>query len=315
MTPDSPSFLAISVSAHFAIALYAYTRDQVIERKVDRIARQFQVGQYEPPAPVEPVKVDTNAEEGGEAEQPGKEEKKPKGETKKPRKPLIDPTPSSGEGGGSNDGPSEAAIEETIKESALVAVLTGGEGGASERYGEMSDTDQGASLDQSIEHARGKKTATTGGGGDRRQRGANSGKLGGNKGEKVGGPSGEGTKVAAVEETKVSKVKLEATQDLSLSDLDPDSVARRIRGKYLAGIKRCHQRVLKVDPQAQGRVTIRFTVGPTGRVTKAKVKGFDPTVDACIQGQAKKWRFSTPKDEGKPTSADFEVPLILKPGA
>ena len=41
----------------------------------------------------------------------------------------------------------------------------------------------------------------------------------------------------------------------------------------------------------------------------------DPTVDACIKGQAAKWRFSAPKDEGKPTSADFEVPLLLKPGA
>ena len=100
-----------------------------------------------------------------------------------------------------------------------------------------------------------------------------------------------------------------------MTDLDPGAVVKRIRGKYLDGIKRCHQRVLKVDPSAQGKVTIRFTVGPTGRVTKANVKGFDPTVDACIKTLAAKWRFSAPKDEGKPTSADFEVPLLLKPGA
>src|SRR5690606_21151133 len=116
-------------------------------------------------------------------------------------------------------------------------------------------------------------------------------------------------------EEKVSLIKLGDADDLSLTDLDPSEVIKRIRGKYLAGIKQCHQRVLKVDPKAEGRVTIRFTVGPTGRVTKADVKGFDPTVDACIKGQAAKWRFSAPKDDGKPTSADFEVPLLLKPGA
>lgn len=88
----------------------------------------------------------------------------------------------------------------------------------------------------------------------------------------------------------------------------------RVRAKYMAGIKRCHQRVLRVDPRSQGQVTIGITVGPTGRVAKANVRGFDPTVDSCIKGQAIKWRFEAPKDNGKPTSVDYEIPLLLKPG-
>jgi TonB family protein len=72
---------------------------------------------------------------------------------------------------------------------------------------------------------------------------------------------------------------------------------------------------LKQDPGAKGRVQLRFTVGPTGGVTRSSVKGFDPTLDACIQELVRKWRFGAPKDDDdKPTSADFQIPLILEPG-
>ena len=316
--PRLAIILSASVVTHFAIGLWAYTRDQVVERPVDKIARSFQVGQYEPPPKVEPVIIEPIEGEEGEveAEAAGTDTPKPD----KPSKPSTNDNtePTGDNNGGSNDGsPDDAAVSEAIADSAVVSVLTsfGGPGGA---FSEMSNTDQGASLDDSIAHAKGKATATTGGGGDdRRQRGQGSGELGTDKGNgNVTGPKGtEGGAGGTKKEDKITSLtKFGKAEDLSLSDLDPNSVVKRIRGKYLAGIKQCHQRVLKVDPKAQGKVTIRFTVGPTGRVTKASVKGFDPTVDACIRGQAANWRFSAPKDEGKPTSADFEVPLLLKPG-
>ncbi len=306
--PRLAIILACSVLAHFSVALWAYTRDQVVERPMDKIARTFQVGQYEPPPPIVPVETDSD-DEGDAVEEAGASE------TPIPDKPRkSEPAPD--DGGGNDDGsPDDAAVAEAIQNTAIVAVLTG-EDGKGGLFSEMSGTDQGASLDDSIAHAAGKATATAGSGGDRRQRGQNSGKLGTGKGERVGGPTGTGGKAGGKKtEERVSRVKLGSADDLSISDLDPNAVVKRIRGKYLAGIKRCHSKVLKVDPKAQGRVTIRFTVGPTGRVTKAKVKGFDPTVDSCINALASKWRFSAPKDNGKPTSADFEVPLLLKPGA
>ncbi len=319
--PRLAIILSCSVLAHFSVGLWAYTRDKVVERPVDKIARSFQVGQYEPPPKVEPVIVEAETETDGEATEAAAGADTPKDKTPRPPRKNTEPTGGSeGNSGPSGEGsPDDAAVEEAIQDTAVVAVLTGlgSEGGA---FGKMSGTDQGASLDRSIEHAKGKATATTGGGGDdRRQRGQGSGKLGTDKGTGVSGPkSGTGTGGAGgtkKEDAIKSLTKFGRAEDLSLSDLDPNAVVKRIRGKYLAGIKRCHQRVLKVDPKAQGKVTIRFTVGPTGRVTKANVKGFDPTVDACIKGQAAKWRFSAPKDDGKPTSADFEVPLLLKPGA
>jgi outer membrane biosynthesis protein TonB len=314
--PRLAIILSASVITHFAVGLWAYTRDQVVERPVDKIARSFQVGKYEPPPKVEPVVIEADETEGeATAEAAGTDTPKPD----RPSKPRDNKEPTGTSGGDDSSGsPDDAAVAETIQNTAVVAVLTGlgGEGGA---FSKMSGTDQGASLDDSIAHAKGKATATTGGGaGDRRQRGQGSGELGTDKGNgNVSGPKGTaGGAGGTKEEDKITSLtKFGKAEDLSLSDLDPNAVVKRIRGKYLAGIKRCHQRVLKVDPKAQGKVTIRFTVGPTGRVTKATVKGFDPTVDACIRGQAANWRFSAPKDEGKPTSADFEVPLLLKPGA
>jgi len=312
--PRLAIILSCSVLLHFSVALWAYTRDQVVERSVDKIARSFQVGQYEPPPRVEPVIVETtDGDAEATAEAAGTSEPK---KDNKPDKGTKEPKGDTGDSGGDDGSPDDAAIQETIQNTAIVAVLSG-EGGAGGMFAAMNGTDQGASLDDSIAHAKGKATATNGGGGDRRQRGQGDGKLGTNKGGGVSGPKGiEGGAGGTKQEDKIkSLTKFGPAEDLSLSDLDPNAVVKRIRGKYLAGIKRCHQRVLKIDPRAQGKVTIRFTVGPTGRVTKANVKGFDPTVDACIKGQAANWRFSAPKDDGKPTSADFEVPLLLKPGA
>ncbi len=100
----------------------------------------------------------------------------------------------------------------------------------------------------------------------------------------------------------------------SPSSLDPKTVVKQIRENYLRSIKHCHQQVLKIDPKAQGKVTVRFTVGFTGRVTKVSVNGFDTTVDECIKTLATQWSFPVPRDEGQPTSAEFEVPFLLKPG-
>ncbi|MBL4637464.1 MAG: energy transducer TonB [Kofleriaceae bacterium] len=314
--PRLAIILSLSILTHFSVGLWAYTQDKVIERPAERIARTYSVDQYVEPPPPEPIVAEP--EEGDTTEAGGSDVVEPKTPTK-----VRTPKENTGGGettpneGGSNDGsPDEAAVAEAIQNTAVVSVLTG-LGGPNGAFSKMSGTDQGASLDKSIAHAKGKATATNGTGTER-QRGQNTGKIGTDKGTKVGGPTGTdggGGGGPKQEEKIVSKLKLGRADDLSLSDLDPNAVAKRIRGKYLSGIKRCHQRALKIDPRAQGKVTIRFTVGPTGRVTRATVKGFSATVDACIKGQASKWRFSAPKDEGKPTSADFSIPLLLKPGA
>lgn len=305
--------MAISIIAHFAVALYAYQRDRVVMTRAEELHRQFTRDEFKDRVIADTFEMpEVSTEVPAEETETGTEEEV-ETEPERPRPEEPDEGGGGGEESAGDGAPSDAQIEEAIRESAVIAAITGGEGEGS-RYSEMSDIDQGASLDKAIENAKGKKVGTRGDPGDRRTRGPNTGEVGTGKGPGVGGPK-EGEGAGPKEEEKVSRVKIDPVEDLSFTDLDPSEVARLIRSRYLAGIKRCHQQALKTDPTAQGRVTIRFTVGPTGRVTTANVNGFSASVDSCIASQARRWRFGAPKDDsGKPTSADFQIPLILKPG-
>jgi hypothetical protein len=109
-----------------------------------------------------------------------------------------------------------------------------------------------------------------------------------------------------------SQVKFGNAEDLSISNLDPETVVAAIRANHLPDIKGCHLLALKADQKSKGKVTTRFTVGPAGSVTKAKASGFDRTLDACIQAAMSGWRFPPPTRSGNPTSADFELPILLR---
>ncbi len=316
--PQLAIIMALSVLLHFGIAIYAYQRDQAVQTKIDQLHGQFQeesfkertvsLKEFEVPQEGAATVGEAPAEEAPKEETKG--DNKPKGEK---REPKEEP------GGGEDAAPDDAAIREKIANTAFMKIATGGAGEGG-RYEKMSNTDQGAGLDKAIENVKKSggdvSTLGRGGEGDRRSRGPQSGEVGTGKGPQVTGVGDGDTTVAVKEEEKIkSRVNLGSAVDLEDTTLDPEAVARRIRGQYLQGIKNCHQRVLKADPSAGGRVNIRFTVGPTGNVTDSSVKGFDPTVDQCILGLTKRWRFGAPKDDsGKPTSATFQIPLLLKPG-
>lgn len=317
LDPHLAIILAISLVLHAGLAIYAWQRDLPMTTVIDRAQEEYTEETYKERTIARTFDMPlegTATEVGTEAEVEAKPQEKPKsgGDSKKAKGP---PKEDSGDDGGA---PDDAAIREAVASSAFLKVATGGEGDGS-RYDQMSNTDQGAGLDKAIDNVKksgaGVATRGRGGEGDRRSRGPQSGELGTGKGPGVKGPAG-GTQVAEKEEEEIkSRVNLTGVVDLEDTTLDPESVARRIREKYLAGIKRCHQRALKADPNAGGRVTLRFTVGPSGNVTDSSVKGFDPSVDSCIQGLTRKWRFAAPKtDGGAPTSAVFQIPLILRPG-
>ena len=299
--------LAISVVLHFGVALYALQYDRTIYNRAENVYRQFQEDTFKDKVIATTVEVKPSPTGTAEAK------KEPAGDQTKSK-------PSTGSGGkrpddssGDDQGaPDDATIAEEIRSTPLLALIAG-DAGTGGRYGKMSETDQGAGLDKALEDVKGRDIATVGEGGGRRTRGPDTGKIGSGKGGgEIKGP-GRGDDVGPKVEEKVSRASFEV-EDLTETTLDPDSVAKIIKARYLQGIKACHQRLLKQNPSAGGRVDLRITIGPTGGVTKSAVKGFDPTVDSCIKGLALRWRFGAPKDdEGKPTSADFQLPLVLKP--
>lgn len=306
--PRLALILAISILVHFSVALYAYEHDQTVERYAERRLREFRHDTF---------KERTVSFQTADVATEGEAEAADEGDDNKPEK-ASKPSPKKNDGdSGDEAAPSDAAVDEQIQNTALMNVLGGGEGDDG-RYSPAADIDQGSGLDKGLDDIRksGKEVAGRGRPGDRRARGPNSGEIGFEKGKgKIEGAKGSGHATPKQEEKIKSRASFNGVDDLSLTTLDPNQVARRIRSRYLRGIKLCHERVLKVNPRAGGRVQLRFTVGPTGRVTRATAKGFDPTVDSCIEGQMKRWRFGTPKAEnGRPSSADFSIPLVLKPG-
>lgn len=111
---------------------------------------------------------------------------------------------------------------------------------------------------------------------------------------------------------RTSMIRIRNVQSTAGSTLAPLAVRSIVRGRYLQGIKRCQERMIAGKRPANGKVKARFTVAPTGSVSKASVKGFDQTLDSCIESLIGKWRFGAPKGpDGKPTSEDFDLDLRL----
>ncbi len=313
--PHLAIILAISLLVHFTIGAFAWNHDKTVERRAERFAREFRADLYEEEIFKQPT-VETTGEEtttGGETASNDKPSPKNNDDKNSGSKQPDD------SGGGDDGGaPDDAAIAEQIQAAAIMGILGGGTG-EDGRYSKTDDVDQGAGLDEGIKDIKqsGKGVRGRGTAGDGRPRGPNSGKIGKGSGKGgIDGPKGDGSGGGPVKETKIkSRTSLGSIDELSDGTLDPNSVIRRIRQRYLRQLKACHETALKTNPRLGGRVQLRFTVGPTGRVTRASAKGFDPSVDSCIKSRMRKWRFGAPKDEdGKPSSAQFSIPVVLKAG-
>jgi hypothetical protein len=179
------------------------------------------------------------------------------------------------------------------------------------------DRDPKHDLNQVIDEINrtGAAVSDIGGASGRGTRGEGDDRIGTSKGPQVEGP-GQSTVTTGpktTEKVPSGRVKIGGTSSDDDTTLRPDDVMRKIRDVYMTGLKACHKALLKRDPSAGGTVSLKFTVGPTGRVTRVKASGFDPGVDSCIETRAQAWRFGVPKDsDGEPTDATFRISLVLQ---
>ena len=305
--PRLALILAISLMVHFSIALWAFQHDQTKERHAQKRLKEFRMDRFKERTitmPDQPAATAKTAEKGAAGDDD-------KGDDK-PKRTASKDTGSDGPEGP----PTDATLDRMVRQTAIVDVL-GGDQGADGRYSTSDDMDQGADLDKGMSELKRSGTAVAAfGAGDRQSRGPASGEIGDDQsGGKITGPEGGGTTGPKEEQKITSRASISGIDDESFGTLDPDLVARKIRTRYRSGLQKCHERLLKINPKAGGRVQLSFTVGPTGRVTRAQARGFDPSLDKCIEQQRRRWRFGTPKDEdGKPTQARFSMPVLLKAG-
>jgi len=94
-------------------------------------------------------------------------------------------------------------------------------------------------------------------------------------------------------------------------ELDAKTVQQYIR-RYLSGIKWCYQDRLQSNRKLGGKLTLAFTILPTGNVLDARTQNSnlgDADLEACIAAKMSRWKFPSPKDGGV---VDVAYPLILK---
>lgn len=126
------------------------------------------------------------------------------------------------------------------------------------------------------------------------------------------GPSGGiGTGDKAEKQVKAI-VKESAPQDLDGNDLDPAAVAAKIR-QYRGALVACYEAALKRNPNLSGKITLRFTIGKIGKVTKVDIEVdtmHDDEVNQCISDRAINWRFPPPQSGSD--GVQFAYPFIFQ---
>jgi hypothetical protein len=306
--PQLAVILGISILAHFALVIFAYTTDPerdggIAERAFDVVFKPetISVDLTPPPPPTNAPAADSGAAKKPDA---GDKGKKP------------DKTPAKPKGGG-DDGGRKSDNSVALQEQAVAfanALTSEGEG---QSEFDMGKRRPGSQLGQEINDVResGKQVAV-GGGSGRGSRGNGDPRVGTGTGPNLNGQNGVESAGGgkSTEKGPAGRISVADKQTFDESTLTPDIVYSKILAAYMAGLKRCYKEYLKKDASARGKVALSFSVNSTGRATGGKAKGFAGEVDDCIGGQMGSWRFPVPKDkDGEPTDASFQITLQLVP--
>lgn len=109
----------------------------------------------------------------------------------------------------------------------------------------------------------------------------------------------------AVESEAVTRATPGGRVSAKLAFGEPETTAICDRDAIRAMVKRragqlrwCYERSLVVKPTLAGKVTVRWTIGPDGRVEGAAVAATtlgDEAVETCILGRLSRFRFAAPK--------------------
>lgn len=122
-----------------------------------------------------------------------------------------------------------------------------------------------------------------------------------------GAPDERAAQVAAanVKATRIPKVPT----DTPPGDISRVEIRRSIqlaRQDYA----RCYKDELKKDPQLAGKVTVSFTIGPNGKVTRATGTGMTPAMNECVAKVFTRMQFPKPTDGGV---VNVNYPVIFRP--
>lgn len=301
---------------HFGFVAYLRAMERPktpdIEDLPDRFVRMLVPKQKDPPKLPPPKRVETS-----KPAEPKKDDTKKPADTKPgtkaptPAKPNQPPNqPDDPQAAARAAAERQARMAEQLQNLGVLKMLTAkGPGGALADVLKNGGPDRDA--DQVFREVGGVGPAT----GDRSlgaARGGGSGQSQGIGGLVASGPS-DGVGTGSKAEKKVRAVVQDsAPQDLDPGDLDPQAVIAKIR-QYRGALVACYEAALKRNPTLAGKITLRFTIGKIGKVTKVDIEAdtmHDDDVSQCIIDHAKNWRFPEPK--GGSDGVQFSYPFIFQ---
>ena len=107
-----------------------------------------------------------------------------------------------------------------------------------------------------------------------------------------------------------AKVRLHAERKAGGRGTLSGAAVSRVFRRRASAFRICYERRLRVNPNLSGKVTLRFTIGSAGRITRIGVSSNstgDRVLGTCIVGKVRAWRF--PKPVGG--SVTFTYPVML----
>lgn len=98
-----------------------------------------------------------------------------------------------------------------------------------------------------------------------------------------------------------------------VGSLDKD-VIRRVIQQHIGEVKRCYETELEKHPNLAGRVMVRFTIDPAGKVTESAIQESslnNPPSEGCIRDAVRTWIF--PKPQGGKVVVSYPFVLASAP--
>jgi len=105
--------------------------------------------------------------------------------------------------------------------------------------------------------------------------------------------------------------------DITVADDPPNvqgaldgEIIRRIVRSHIDQVRYCYERSLTLNPGLQGKVAVRWIIGPDGAVLSAAIEtALEASVDKCLVSRVKTWRFPSPRGGG---TVVVNYPFIMK---
>jgi outer membrane biosynthesis protein TonB len=282
--------------------------DMIVE---DRFVRIMKPEKEETPEPEEPKETKG---EGEPTESDEKAEKKPKKEKKEPKKETKPKKDMSAEERAAAEAEKRRRMTEEVRNKTILGQIgskSDGSGGILDQFEDGAGT---TSMDQAFDGAKGvdtnaagEKDGISGGASDADGTGASAGigDLEGGRAAKEA-ESADASTGQKQEKTVKANIRGGEQQSVGMGTLDAGSISSVIRRRQSA-IQNCYERVLKTNPNAGGKLVLRFTIGTRGRVTKTEVLSdiSGGSVGSCASSRVKRWRFPRPKGGSVTVSKTF----------